>query len=68
MSALSSAAGRERESNGRQPLSDGLRGNGNFAAKGKEALRAAAQRWRQPFDGDSSHSKSHKCAAQPSYI
>ena len=57
-------AGRDRDANGRQPLSsDGLRTGNGFAAKSKEAVRAAAQRWRQPFEQDSKHSKSHKCAA-----
>ena len=57
-------AGRDRDANGRQPLSsDGLRTGNGFAAKSKEAVRAAAQRWRQPFEQDSKHSKSHKCGA-----
>ncbi|CAL5228474.1 g11615 [Coccomyxa viridis] len=61
-------SGRERDRNGRQPLSDGIRSNGSFAAKGKEALRAAAQRWGQPLDRDNSHSKSHKDEGLPTSL
>ncbi|CAK0785987.1 hypothetical protein CVIRNUC_009200 [Coccomyxa viridis] len=62
-------SGRDRDANGRQPLSsDGLRAGNGFAAKSKEAVRAAAQRWRQPFEQDSKHSKSHKEEGLPASL